>query len=325
MNTYYSIGEVSKITGATVKTIRYYDEINLLPASHTSPNGYRYYSHEDIWQLELILFLRYLGFKVKDIKGMLHHELPVSTSIQWQIEAVQQQLEHLQRVQDILTHANQQGDPHTQLHYLHDLAEVLNKGQKQREHFIASKMQNAIVEERLPEDWRELFLVTYIGFVPKEEDLTATQLAAWTNIQTLLNDPSFTQEIREKLGPFWQAVQDQNLEASPWGSQYNQITDNILALIKAGKKETDPEMQEAVLEYVSLFQNTGSSPLLDRLMMFLQTAEKMTSARLQEWWELVLTLNPSLNPYAQLQSMIKSTAEWLIDHPDALKRRGVSS
>ncbi|MFD0715664.1 MerR family transcriptional regulator [Paenibacillus sp. GCM10027626] len=325
MKTYYTIGEVAKITGATIKTIRYYDEINLLPASHISPNGYRYYNHEDIWQLELILFLRYLGFKIQDIKGMLHHELPVSTSIQWQIEAVQQQLEHLQQIQLILIQASQQGDQGTQLSYLHDIAEMLNKSQKQRENFIASKMQDVIVDQHLPEDWREQFLAAYIGFVPKEENLTAAQLAAWAEIKAMLNDPSFGHEIRKKLNPLWQAVQNQQIEASRWGRQYKQITDKILAFIEGEKNEKDPDMQAAVLEYVSLFQNQSSPLKPDKqLKAFLQNAEAMSSARLQKWWELVLTLNPSLTPYVHLQNMIKHTAEWLVDHPDYFTARGVS-
>lgn len=58
MEGYYAIREVSQRTGATIKTIRYYDEIGPLLASKVTSVGYRYYTQENISRLELILFLR---------------------------------------------------------------------------------------------------------------------------------------------------------------------------------------------------------------------------------------------------------------------------
>jgi len=322
MEKYYSIGEVSKLTGATIKTIRYYDDINLLPASHISDAGYRYYNQEDIWQLELILFLRYLGFKVQEIKQMLHNELPVSSSIKWQIEAIQHQLDHLERIKQILIQASKQEYQETQLNYLHDIAEFMNKNTKQRQDFIASKIQNAFIEPQLPEDWREQMLTSYIGFVPEEQDLTESQLAAWTKMNAMLNDDSFNEEIKQKLGPFWQGVQEQNIDASPWQAKFRQVTDTVIALMKMGKTETSLEMRNAALDYVQLFQKNDTQMELGNLQLFIDNAKAMTSDRVQEWWKLVVTLNPSLAPFFESQMMIRQTIAWLIDNPDQIHTRG---
>ncbi|GAV13945.1 MerR family transcriptional regulator [Paenibacillus sp. NAIST15-1] len=311
MEGYYSIGEVSKRTGATVKTIRYYDEIQLLPASKLNSTGYRYYNDEDIAQLELILLLRYLGFAVQEIKQMLQHDMPVSTSIQWQLEAIEQQIEHLGQMKQILVHAQEQQHRGAPLAYLHDIADIVHKSSRQRQQFIASKMQHALSAKQLPDRWREQVLTACIGFVPKEQELTEDQLHAWSRMSAMLDDPAFVQEINQKLKPYWDAISSQQLDPSPWGEQYVTITNTVLALIEAGENECSTKMQQAALDYVSLV--TGSTPpiTLDLVRSFLEHGEAMTSERVQQWWELVTALNPSLAPQARAQHMIARTLAYM--------------
>lgn len=52
MSKYYSINEFSKILGVTAQTLRNWDKGGKLKPHHTSSNGYRYYSHE---QLNLVM------------------------------------------------------------------------------------------------------------------------------------------------------------------------------------------------------------------------------------------------------------------------------
>lgn len=54
MSKYYSINEFSKILGVSAQTLRNWDKNNKLKPHHTSTNGYRYYSHE---QLNLVMNL----------------------------------------------------------------------------------------------------------------------------------------------------------------------------------------------------------------------------------------------------------------------------
>ena len=63
----YKIGEFSKITNMTVKTLRYYDEENILtPSYRDEDTNYRYYSEEDFKKAELILMLRNLDFSISE-------------------------------------------------------------------------------------------------------------------------------------------------------------------------------------------------------------------------------------------------------------------
>ena len=65
----YKIGEFSKLVNVPVKTLRYYDEINLFkPQEIDLFSGYRYYSEKQIDDLEVILSLKEVGFRLEEIK-----------------------------------------------------------------------------------------------------------------------------------------------------------------------------------------------------------------------------------------------------------------
>lgn len=65
----YKIGDFSKIVNVPVKTLRYYDEINLFkPIEIDLFTGYRYYSENQINDLRLILLLKETGFSLQEIK-----------------------------------------------------------------------------------------------------------------------------------------------------------------------------------------------------------------------------------------------------------------
>ena len=65
----YKIGEFSKLVNVPVKTLRYYDEINLFkPQEIDLFSGYRYYSEKQINDLEVILSLKEVGFGLEEIK-----------------------------------------------------------------------------------------------------------------------------------------------------------------------------------------------------------------------------------------------------------------
>ena len=60
---YYSIGRVSEICNIPIKTLRYYDKINVMvPSIRQENNNYRYYSHDQMVRHFIIKRLRYLGF-----------------------------------------------------------------------------------------------------------------------------------------------------------------------------------------------------------------------------------------------------------------------
>ena len=65
----YRIGEFSKLTGIPIRTLRYYDSIDLFKPSEVDLfTSYRYYKEEQVRDLELINELKEVGFTLEEIR-----------------------------------------------------------------------------------------------------------------------------------------------------------------------------------------------------------------------------------------------------------------
>ena len=66
-----SISQVAKLTGVSIRTLQYYDEIGLLKPSELTAAGYRMYDDGALQTLQQILFFKELGFPLREIKVIL--------------------------------------------------------------------------------------------------------------------------------------------------------------------------------------------------------------------------------------------------------------
>lgn len=68
----YTVGEVARLAGITVRALHHYDEIGLLRPEGRSESGYRLYDQAELEVLREILFFRELGYSLEAIKQALH-------------------------------------------------------------------------------------------------------------------------------------------------------------------------------------------------------------------------------------------------------------
>lgn len=68
---YLTVGQAAALSGVSVRTLRYYDQIGLLKPQQVGENGYRYYTQENLQTLQQILFFRELEFPLKEIACIL--------------------------------------------------------------------------------------------------------------------------------------------------------------------------------------------------------------------------------------------------------------
>lgn len=66
-----NIGRAATRSGVPAKTIRYYEEIGLIPKAARTDGGYRDYDDRDVEMLRFIHRARDLGFPVKDVAALL--------------------------------------------------------------------------------------------------------------------------------------------------------------------------------------------------------------------------------------------------------------
>lgn len=67
----YTVKKVAKMSGVSVRTLHFYDEVGLLKPASRASNGYRFYDETQLLTLQQILFYRELGFELKQIKRLL--------------------------------------------------------------------------------------------------------------------------------------------------------------------------------------------------------------------------------------------------------------
>lgn len=95
----YTVRQLAKLAGVSARTLRYYDEIDLLKPAGTSPAGYRLYGRVEVERLQQILFYRELGVDLKKIKQILaapsFNELEALKEHRAKLLARREQLDHL--------------------------------------------------------------------------------------------------------------------------------------------------------------------------------------------------------------------------------------
>jgi len=68
----FSIGEISRFTGASIKSLRYYESIKILKPAFVDPHsGYRYYSLDQVYLIDIIMFCIELDIPLKDLTGYI--------------------------------------------------------------------------------------------------------------------------------------------------------------------------------------------------------------------------------------------------------------
>ncbi|MBC3888799.1 MerR family transcriptional regulator [Acetobacterium paludosum] len=101
----FTVGEIAKQMGVTVRTLQYYDKINLLKPNETSAGGRRLYSQKDMVELHQILSLKYLGFSLDEIKNKLFSlDTPqeVCSVLEQQKEIIKEEIINLQTSLDAI-------------------------------------------------------------------------------------------------------------------------------------------------------------------------------------------------------------------------------
>ena len=184
----FRIGEFSKIAQVSGRLLRYYDEIGLLSPEFTDPQtGYRYYSAQQLPQLNRILVLKELGLSLEQITRLIAQDTSAAdiramlTLRKAQIEqTVQEEMARLRVVESRL----QQIDTHGQI----QLPDVVLKS--------ASAQPFLALREVLPDMDAVRRLVQRISaIVPTKVGQTASIKSRWCSIPPSMNPKRSTWKL----------------------------------------------------------------------------------------------------------------------------------
>lgn len=192
-HTLYSIGELARRTGTTVKTIRFYSDCGLIPPADRSPAGYRLYDNGAVARLDFVRTLRDLGLDLAAIRKVMDRELALSEVAAAHADALDVQIRVLRLRRAVLTAVVQRGATPEETHLMHRLAKL---SEAERQQLVGDFLDAAFGGVGTG----SMFTGTMRSMTPELPDNPDTeQVQAWVELAELSQGPDFRTLIRQMV------------------------------------------------------------------------------------------------------------------------------
>jgi MerR family transcriptional regulator, thiopeptide resistance regulator len=104
---HWKVGDLAQLTGLTVRTLRFYDQIGLFSPSAYSDSGHRLYTEADLSRLQQILSLKGLGLSLDEVKSVVKGEhFSALDIVSWQIARLKENIRIEQNLLSELVHVS---------------------------------------------------------------------------------------------------------------------------------------------------------------------------------------------------------------------------
>ncbi|WP_316520180.1 MerR family transcriptional regulator [Kitasatospora brasiliensis] len=189
-DTTYSIGELARRTGLTVKTVRFYSDRGIVSPTGRNPAGHRRYGADAVARLELVRGLRELGLGLPAIRRVVERELSPAEVAAAQAEAIDLQIRVLRLRRAVLGAVARLGSTPEELTLVHRLARLT---EDERARLIGEFL--AGVFGGLADGSR--FAAVARSLTPElPEEPSAQQVEAWVELARLAGDVGFRELLR---------------------------------------------------------------------------------------------------------------------------------
>ncbi len=281
MENLFSIGEIAKLAGVSVQTLRHYDKLGLIVPSQVTEAGYRLYSQADGARLELLRTLRGLGFDLASIGQLLDGAMLPAQAVQLQLEALELQQQTLKRQQVVLK-AVMQGESEVILSRLSRMQALAGLDKLQRESFLSNHLKKAMNGQTgNPQVWKAAVL-------DLPEEMNEGQLELWLELAEIAASKAFQQVLKQQMEP----VVGLSVEQSQVWSQHTQglIAQAVRAVrenLSPGSKESQ-EILEGWIAGFARLQNRKPNKTYKRWL--LEYFQSIHHPSMDRYWELVAKL-----------------------------------
>jgi DNA-binding transcriptional MerR regulator len=293
----YSIGELSRLTGLSVRTLRFYADSGVVPAAGRTEAGYRLYDDAALTRLALVRTLRDLDVDLATIRRVLAREVSIAEVAATHAQVLEVQIRTLQLRRAVLRAVAERGATPEEIERMHHLTRLSNDE------------QHRIINEFLDEVFGGLaidpdFEQRMRGAMPAlPENPSADQIEAWVELAELVQDQDFRQRIRrmaEDAAAARAAGESQDGEAARNGA--NLIMEKAGAAFTAGIAPDSPEAA-AVAGEIAAGNMVGTERVSDPVALH-RLADRLqmgTDRRAERYWQLLATINgwppiPTMTP-----------------------------
>ncbi|MFF0739308.1 MerR family transcriptional regulator [Streptomyces sp. NPDC004111] len=185
-----SIGDLSRLTGLPVRTIRFYSDSGIVTPAVRSPAGYRRYGKDAVVRLGLVRTLRELGIDLPAIRKVMDREVALPEVAAVHAEALDVQIHHLRLRRALLTVVAERGSTPEELDLMFRLAQL---SEEERTRLIGDFLDSVFDGLRS----HPAFSAVTRSMTPELPDHPEPeQLTAWVELAQLCQDPEFRDSMR---------------------------------------------------------------------------------------------------------------------------------
>lgn len=304
-DTLLTIGELARLTGLPVKTIRFWSDEGLVPPADRTPAGYRLYRPGALVRLGLIRTMRELGVGLAVIRQVLARELTICEVAEAHAAALEVQIRSLRLHQSVLRTVASRGTATSEeIQLMHKLAQL---SAAQRRQLITEFIDETFAGLDLAPD----FVSMIRGAMPDlPDEPTQDQVAAWVELAELVQDPGFRADLRRSAAAQARARAETPAEPSREAHQAmaSLLRERVAAATAAGIEPGSPAARPVTDELVAAYAaHSGRDNDPGFRSWLLDQLEAGSDPRYERYWQLLGIINgwpaqPSITP----------AAEWLI-------------
>ncbi|MFG6488107.1 MerR family transcriptional regulator [Roseateles sp. BYS78W] len=242
----YTVGELAKRAGLTVRTLHHYEDLGLLRASGRSEAGYRRYGEADVLRLHRVLALRDAGLSLKDIAPLLDGETPqpLAQVLAAQIEQIQAQLlaqeTLLQTLRNAAKRLELHGDSGDAVQVLLDAMAI----RRVHERWISPEQMRTMRRhwEAVPEAERDAIEADWPRLVAEARAaMEAGKTPDAPEVHALVRRWLALQQRFKDLAPGMEDTMKRMYAAEPELARQSGVTPELLAYLRRSKDTLPPE------------------------------------------------------------------------------------
>jgi DNA-binding transcriptional MerR regulator len=296
------IGELARRTGLSVKTVRYYSDLGIVPEAARTASGYRRYDGAAVVRLEFVRTLRELGLDLATIGRVLRRQEDLATVAASHADALSAQIRVL-RVQRAVLRALARRDPTPEEV---DLMNRLGQATADERRRIVEEFLDAIFDGvNVSAD----FAARLRSGAPElPDDPSDAQVDAWLEYAELVRDSDFRERLRTMGTRTFGRTDGSAAPATPPPSGADAMRTAALVAEKAGAAAgagVDPASAAATEvhdELVAAFAASAGRPADAAYRAeLLETVRAGYEPRAERYWQLIAIINgwppiPSVMP-----------------------------
>lgn len=300
----YSIGDLARRTGLTVKVIRFYSDRGIVPPAGRSPAGHRLYDIDAVARLDLVRTLRDLGVDLATIRKVVDRKITLPEVAAAHAEALEVQIRVLRLRRAVLMTVAERGATLEEIDLMHKLAKLSDDERRRLvDDFLLAAFGRLHADPEFAGIMRSM--------TPElPDDPEPHQVEAWVELAELSQDPDFRAGMRR--------VVDVHAAERTLGGVHrdlvavvrDQAGPALLAGVDPASRHADPVVAAVTAQYGHV---SGDPHLRQRLLTRLETAN---DPRRERYLQLLAVVNGWQAPESSVPAL-----DWFIQ---ALRARTAS-